>query len=536
MPKITDPTDLVRNESVIWDVTVSTARKIGLSSSADVGASNIAPLESGSDSGVTGQALYSFAKEQWKSETDLIRIPFPFTSITKTQFDLVNNWNYVDDATRYLVRDAGWAVISGSNNVTTEEWVGIVTLGTLGSTDQVYFQQSGSTQAGKVGETLVNVVQNFKMSGSVNQAVMQYSASFADTERNFRTVMNVFVREYQKTFGNASIQSTLSVPLQEYTVYSLPLTNATDTNISTTVESEATGSPYTDLTITFLSGSGFTTWGTGQSYTAGESVVQSATTGRWYIAGQSYTGPSSGTDADLTGSSDGGGAWDPFTGERQIAGSWYAFNKIVNFGVGQNLSISQGYTRLQYELRLNSDIDDGSQFPADTYIGLTTDVLTTFVGATLVTANGVYIDNFQDADTNSIDFYDVAGVVHRFPYVATGIIAFNTYLSGDTDAEFFMFFTSVPSGSFGTTDAVVVNDNDGLPITGSVGGSGSYSFTFDYDNNAQGGRTSGSNAAVTVVAIGLSTAQYVLATGTIERSKANSISLVSALERNYSNP
>ena len=60
-------------------------------------------------------------------------------------------------------------------------------------------------------------------------------------------------------------------------------------------------------------------------------------------------------------------------------------------------------------------------------------------------------------------------------------------------------------------------------------------MTFDYDGNVQGGRTAGTDAAITAVAIGLSTGQYVSATGTIARSTANSISLVAALERNYEN-
>ena len=42
--------------------------------------------------------------------------------------------------------------------------------------------------------------------------------------------------------------------------------------------------------------------------------------------------------------------------------------------------------------------------------------------------------------------------------------------------------------------------------------------------------------AITAVAIGLSKGQYVRATGSIARSKANSIALVAPLERNYANP
>ena len=82
----------------------------------------------------------------------------------------------------------------------------------------------------------------------------------------------------------------------------------------------------------------------------------------------------------------------------------------------------------------------------------------------------------------------------------------------------------------------MVDDNSGTDISGTVGGSASVAFDFDYDGNTQGGRTAGTDANVTVVAIGLNTAQYVAATGTITRATGQNISLVAPLERNYSNP
>ena len=60
--------------------------------------------------------------------------------------------------------------------------------------------------------------------------------------------------------------------------------------------------------------------------------------------------------------------------------------------------------------------------------------------------------------------------------------------------------------------------------------------SFNYDGNVQGGRTAGTDAAITVIGIGLATGQYVRATGTIARSVSNSVSLVAPLERNYANP
>ncbi len=523
MPKIVDPDNLTRDTSVTFVIADPDARFIQLTSSLVTPASLIPPLTSGSDSGVTGQALYSFCKERWKNETDLIKIPFPLISITKNQFDFTNNWDLQDEESRNLVRDAGWSVISGS--VTTQEYVGIVTLGSLGSTDQVYYLQHPFSSS-----------INFVVSGTANNAIKQFSQSHVQVEFNARNFTKIFVREYQKTYSDASVQATLAVPIQDYVVYSLPLTNATDVNITTPFESEATGSPLNEVTITFLTGSGYGSYVDTTVYDTG-SVVQSAFDSRWYhnpIDGGTANGAGNDVGQDtnidwITWSLANGG------GERQVGSDFFAFNKIVDAGAGKNNPIAETYTRVQFELRLSSEIDDGSQ-DDDPHIGKVEDVLLSFVGATLITSNGVFVDNFQDADTNSIDFFDVSGSVRRFPFVSTGIINFNDNLVADLQAEYFMFFTSVPSGSFGSASAIIVDDNTGISISGSVSGSGSVSFTFDYDFNVQGGRTAASDAPVTVVAIGLNSAQYVTATSTIARSKTNAITLVSALERNYDNP
>ena len=77
MPKIIDPDSLLRDTSVTFVISDPNARFIQLTSSLVNPTSAIPPLSSGSDSGVTLQCLYSFCKEQWKSQDDLIRIPFP---------------------------------------------------------------------------------------------------------------------------------------------------------------------------------------------------------------------------------------------------------------------------------------------------------------------------------------------------------------------------------------------------------------------------------------------------------------------------
>ena len=85
-------------------------------------------------------------------------------------------------------------------------------------------------------------------------------------------------------------------------------------------------------------------------------------------------------------------------------------------------------------------------------------------------------------------------------------------------------------------DAIIVDNNDGNDISANISGSASVTFTFDYDNNAQGAREAGDgDAAVTLRAIGFNSAQFVETSGLIQASDANNFSLVAALERNYSN-
>ena len=96
----------------------------------------------------------------------------------------------------------------------------------------------------------------------------------------------------------------------------------------------------------------------------------------------------------------------------------------------------------------------------------------------------------------------------------------------------------VDANPINSPNAIIVNSDGAfspVPITGNIVGA-SVSYDFDYDGNTQGGRTAATDAAVTVRAIGLDTAQFVETTGTIQRTTTNNFTLVAPLERNFSNP
>jgi hypothetical protein len=414
-----------------------------------------------SNDGVTIKCVYSKLKELWKASATYIKSPFPMTPITDEQFEMVNDWDWYDDTTRYLLRTGGWAV-KDSSGVSLEEWAGIISLGSIGSSDQAYFQQVAAAAS-----------TNFQLTGPVNQAVKVYGDA---THGNFdyRSHFAIFCRIYQKSYALSQL-SDIGVTTLSYQAYRFPLANAADIKIThndTAVDGDA---PYTGMSIT------------------------------WYASAQ----------------------------QRDIGGTDRDFHIIID---GNSGTAEEIYEFVQRALRKTSDIDDG----AGTKIGNVTSALLKFVGDTLYTQlqseGGVFIDNYVAADINRLVFVDDTGTERTFPYTSALTISFGDNLKNDADAIYSVFFTTNPSGNFGTDNAVVVDDADDADMSGSVGGSSSVQLTFAYDTNNQGGRTPATDAAITVVGIGLETGQYVKATGTIQRSNSNSVSLVAPLERNYQNP
>lgn len=220
--------------------------------------------------------------------------------------------------------------------------------------------------------------------------------------------------------------------------------------------------------------------------------------------------------------------------KRAIQGVTYGFQWRL---FGNDSTLDNHYQFVQHQLRQPTDID----FSESVSRGDVTDLLMSFATPTATTFN-MFIDDLANVDLNNVTFRDACGEDRVNAFVAAGTITFNSNLQGDGSAVYRMFFTNNDAGDndgsdYGTPGAIIVLDSTNAEITGTVGGAPSVAFTYDYDNNVQRGTGSdGTDAPVTVVAIGLVVAQFVLATAIIEQSKTNIIGLVSALERNYSNP
>lgn len=477
MAKTTDPSDLAQLVEVKFDTSNKT---IALSGFSIAPSSSISDSGTSSTNGVTFQCLYSFAKEQWRIDASLIKFPFPFVSITAEQFEIINGWDFANSYSKNLIRDGGWA-LKNNSGVSQEEYMNLTTLGTFddSSLDNVYYLQSASTNTAPTMAVF---------SGETNQAVKIYG-DVTHGNFDFRSVFKLYLREQGKTYGFYDLMSSQNLSTLTYKKYALPVQNSIDLKISSTdieIDSDSNGiadiHPYSGMSITY------------------------------YESGQT----------------------------RNIGGSPYLFKIIID---GNAATAEQIYEFVQWSLRQTVDIDASS---TGSTRGDIAEELLGFVGDTLVTKytsrGGVYIDDFLSVDTNRLVFTDDTGTERTYPFVAAGSLQFNDNLQNDANAVYRIFFTNDDAGDnlgrdFGTVSAMTIQNNSYANIAGSVGGVPSISFDYDYDNNTQRGAASaGEDVPYTAVAIGLGTAQYVVTTGTINRSTSNIISFVSSLERNYLNP
>lgn len=430
------------------------------------------------EAGVTLKALYSFLKEEWRDDDDLIRFDFPMTPITDESMQIGvssrnNGWNWANTETRQLIRTGGWQEVD-TNGVVQAEYAGIISLGLLEEGTQPYYQQD-STEPGV----------DFVFDGVVNEAVRVFENGGDD----FRTFFKIFAREQGDTYSAADL-GDIGVSTMTFQVYRFPLgttgdvkIEVADTGIDANSDGDADVLPYSGMSIEFFDEP--------QSRTIGETPRE--------------------------------------------------FGIIID---GNSAEAEKIYEFVQWSLRQDGDINAGSS----TINGRTADELLTFIGDTLRTltatnpeggGTGVFIDNFLETDVNRLEFTDNSGTVRIFPFTAVLTLNFSATLQQDTDAKFWVFFTNDEAGAnagnnFNTANAILVNNADGVPMTGDVNGASSISLSYAYDTNDQRGAGSPEqDAPVTAVALGLANAQYVLATGTIERSTANLIALVAPQERNY---
>ena len=305
---------------------------------------------------------------------------------------------------------------------------------------------------------------NFTFTDQVNEGIQVYGDASNGNFDNL-TYFKTYLREYAKTYAESTLADTGKTGTGAY-IANFLLSNANDSKVMAN-DGAMSGAPYTGITVTY--------YGSDQM--------------------------------------------------RTIAGGSYPFRIIIN---GNNATLEQIYTKIQYLLRQNSDIDSG----AGTVLGKTASTLLRFLGDTLYTSTSVYVDNILTADANRIVFTDKNGVERTNTYTSLGTLNFAAEHIG-AGSSYRMFYTTTPIGDdYGEATAITVNDASGTPITGTISSS-SIGFTFDYTSNTQGGYSGGTSRAVKIVACrpGYSVPAYIDAT--ITESKEITINITANEELAY---
>ena len=465
MAKITDPDQLNQATEVVFD---RGARTIQL-----LVAGNLDDTSPGATSGVTGQALYSFCKEEWKDDTDLNKQPFPLFAVTETQLQWINGWSPADLQTRQLIRDAGWTESVGAEN--GDVYAGFVSLGNFDSTsDQAYYvQSSGYASTDKA---------NYDKTGNLNEALLVNDADGS----NFLLYKKAFLRIQGKTYDEYNLLVEQNLSTLQNRLYQFPLSNGADVNVTENDTTLSTLTPYTGMTVSFLQGTGFTTYATSTVYPAGAVVLDpnvqasGSSNGTWWFtpAGGTSNGANTGVDTGIT-------DWESYSGEEQIGTEWFAYNVVID---GNNGTANEIYQRMQWELRQTSDINDDlvgspNQDGYGVVNGDLSKLLLAYQGD-LITEPGVLIRNFDTNDTNSIQFQDITvdggGVdaitgnpvtttARTFPFVAAGNLNFSANLVSETNADTYytMYFTYIDTitettlGITGASGQTATLDNTG---------------------------------------------------------------------------
>ncbi len=444
MAKIVDPDQLTQNTEVTFDVP---NKKIDLAI-----AGNLNDTSPGKSSGVTHQALYSFAKEEWLTDTALQKIRFPFDPIFEAKFDWINNWQPNDQQTVDLIRDGGFKV-----SLNTKEYASIISLQEIDdpNSDLAYYWQSSS---------FVATTTDFDKTGELNEPILIFSGS-----TNYRDFLKVALRVQGKTYAEGNLLVDQDLAALTYQAYRLPLANAPDINITETDNNIDTTIPYTRISCSFVKGVGFTSYSNGTVYPSASVVFDSArqldssTLGTWWFTptGGTSNGTNTSTDIGITN-------WQHYSGSEQIGIEWYAFNRVLHTSTG-TATAAQYYNWAMRALRKTTNINNNGVGAPDqddfgNVNGEVARLLLDYVGSQLVTQPGVLIRNFDPNDTNSItlrditvdggldtEFVPIVSTERNFPFVAAGVLVFSDNLvaepNADTNYKMFFQYTTRDTGT-----------------------------------------------------------------------------------------
>lgn len=424
-------------------------------------AGNLDDDSPGSTSGVTLQCVYSFLKEEWKTDAVLNKFKFPLKAIYEAKFIWQYGWQPADAQTRDLIRDAGWLEIDGSEKAC------IISLGSqYDNTQQGNYQQvTGFDQS----------TTTFDKTGPVDEAIEIFDGASGD----FRDYLKLYLREWERTYSDYNLLTEQGFSAITYIAYRAPLANADDIKNTGTTQAFVDGAndPYNAMDLQYYVGQLFDQAAVLKEYVVNDVVRDGDSPARWArcTGGGQITTPTGGY-ASFGGTS----TWEAYPGEREIGtGNWYAFNRAVQYsGLVGDPNADELYKFCQNELTKASDIN--SDLEADSYGTVNGEVavrLAYYVGDVLHSWPGVNFDDFDSNITNNIVLHDIAvgsGIQYgldaedvpntsserTYPFTAAGTMIFSSNLVAETNADtrYVMYFKNIAEQT-GT----------GFTITGSAG-------------------------------------------------------------------
>lgn len=555
--------------------------------------------------GVTLKCLYSKLKEIWKSDSTLIKFPFPMTPITDEQFEFRDGWNLDDsinpttkithggtnsgtstqftitttgnfntsnvvpglyvsgtgvgtgakvvsvdsntqitvsvansgtvsgsltfwgdvDYTYNLIRTGGWRV-NNTSGTTIEEWIGAISLGSLGA--------EGTTKTLTTTATMTNTSTVTVASTAGLQAGSFVTGAGFPLGTTIVTVDGGTTFTISKTIASLASGAIVTVRPKDQIYYQIYNNGASGTalypknavltgqvNQAIQTYSSSGGYDYRDAndTLKFYVREQGWTYGSQSKGDIGVTTL-SYQTYRFPVTNSSDALKITVADSAIDTANLATGipnqspydkmsiTWYASPQSRTIGGTSYNFNVIIDadtdvteFQSG-DASLEQVYQFVQWSLRRGTAIDI-DQSGSTSKVGVITRELLRFVGDTLYTIydatdGGVFIDSVAANDKNRVVFVDNTAANVTFPYTAAGKLTFNANLSGENnsgaDAVYRLFYKNVYSTQggagtkeFGTTSAILVRKADNTTeISGTLSGNlVEVSFDYDYDNNTQ---------------------------------------------------
>jgi hypothetical protein len=517
--------------------------------------------------GVTWQALYSKLIQLWESPT-YNQFPFPFYTIDALsgQFNIgfdgtrYNTWTFEGTPTtgsRLYLRDGGWneytATTPGADGTSASGTVnstfaGVVSLGTVSSAAQLYYQKVSAGTA-----------IDFTYTDAANLGVQVYGDATHGSLAN-SNYLKGFCRVYGKKYTESVLADTGKSATGAYLI-NLLLSNSDDLDATGVYADIITTpvAPYNKMKINYFTGPfscDVDTTGTPRDFGivvdvgthSGIDGVSNGTT--------TFTTAAAGiTGADFTGGTltihEGAGKGiynisgtptaSSITTTVAITGSASNLSFTLKPAVPSTASLRQIYSFVQAKLLQATSINA----QATSVIGKTASLLMNWT-AKLVCGvyaptnpagggTGVIVQGVTDADINTIQFYDNTATLREYPYASAGTLEFSANLVGGWYVLYYSDLTS--TNDWGTSTAVVVRDKLNNPISGTIG-SQSISFNYDFTNQTEGGkRSGGSDTAVTLVAGKSGSAKPVVvqtnAAGGLTASKSIKITATAETDRAF---